>query len=547
MIELMDDTATPELAPPVALSSGPLGVVQAADREIARLTAVRVRAVAEFAASRPASADRAPGEPGAMSAERWSVRPELLRPVSEWAAQELSVALSITTNAAETMLERSLTLVQRLPGTLAALEGGALHAGHLFPMLDKVAPIADDRVRAEVEASLLRWAAGRVTTPAQLSAKARREVLRRDARAAARQLERALAERGVFWSPDRVDGMGSVTAALTLPESRALIAALGACADALEDEPGNPTRTREQKMADCLLDLVLRPGECGSPPVQVQLTLVASVATALGGDAPGEVDGHPVPAEMVRGLLRGLTGADLTHPDRELEPEPEFGLPDPDEYAAYVAAEHDFALWQEEFERRITAGEFAHDLDAGWYDPDESDLAGAPPQAATALPASATAPRMAATAGRSLVDDRPATVPEPDDWWTQADRAVDAAGRRLWEAQEAVAHAGAMVRTAAASDAGDEAAWQAGPGGRLTAAEDTMTALAAAATAQREELGRLLGTTGGGGPGPCQMVCVRARGPSLGRLPQWGARCDRDRRRRVGLGSAGAGERPAAA
>ena len=79
----MGDATIPELAPPVALSSGPLGVVQAADREIARLTAVRARAFAEFAASRPASADRAQGEKGAMSAERWSARPELLRPVSE--------------------------------------------------------------------------------------------------------------------------------------------------------------------------------------------------------------------------------------------------------------------------------------------------------------------------------------------------------------------------------------------------------------------------------------------------------------------------------
>ena len=52
----------------------PLGAVQAADREIARQTAVRARALAEFAASRPASADRAQGEPGAMSSERWASR-----------------------------------------------------------------------------------------------------------------------------------------------------------------------------------------------------------------------------------------------------------------------------------------------------------------------------------------------------------------------------------------------------------------------------------------------------------------------------------------
>jgi hypothetical protein len=71
----VDDLLTaPAPQPPVALSSGPLGAVQAADREIARQAAVRARAVAAFAASRPASVDRAPGSPGAMSAQRWAGR-----------------------------------------------------------------------------------------------------------------------------------------------------------------------------------------------------------------------------------------------------------------------------------------------------------------------------------------------------------------------------------------------------------------------------------------------------------------------------------------
>jgi hypothetical protein len=230
-------TEWPSLAPPVALSSGPLGAVQAADREIARLTAVRARAVAEFAAARPASVDRPQGQRGAMSPERWAARPDVLRGVSEWAAQELSLALSISTQAAEALLERSLTLVHGLPGTLAALDAGALHPGHLWPLLEKVAPIEDRAVRAEVEAGLLRWAAGRVTTPAQLGAKARREVARCDARAAARRLERAIKQRGVQLRPGAVDGMAAVTALLTEPEGRVLVAALGGYADAVSDDP----------------------------------------------------------------------------------------------------------------------------------------------------------------------------------------------------------------------------------------------------------------------------------------------------------------------
>src|SRR3712207_6737017 len=65
-------TEWPEFAPPVARSEGLLGEIQAADREIARQTAIRARKVAEFAASRPATADRGQGEPGAMSPERWA-------------------------------------------------------------------------------------------------------------------------------------------------------------------------------------------------------------------------------------------------------------------------------------------------------------------------------------------------------------------------------------------------------------------------------------------------------------------------------------------
>ena len=134
----MADGATGD-GPTAGWASGALGAVQAADREIARQTAMRARAVAAFAAARPASSDRPAGVPGSMSAERRAVRPPVLSDVSEWAAQELALALEITSQAAETLLERSLTLVHRLPRTLEALESGALHVGHLFPMLERVA------------------------------------------------------------------------------------------------------------------------------------------------------------------------------------------------------------------------------------------------------------------------------------------------------------------------------------------------------------------------------------------------------------------------
>lgn len=85
----MADGATRE-EPRAGWASGALGAVQAADREIARQTALRARAVAAFAATRPASADRPAGEPGSMRLERRAVRPAVLSDVSEWAGSAVT-------------------------------------------------------------------------------------------------------------------------------------------------------------------------------------------------------------------------------------------------------------------------------------------------------------------------------------------------------------------------------------------------------------------------------------------------------------------------
>jgi hypothetical protein len=486
----------PEFAPPIGLSEGPLGQVQAADREIARQTSLRARAVAQFAASRPATNDRAQGEPGAMSAERWAARPAILRGVSEWAARELVVALSISNEAAEALIARSLTLVHRLPGTLAALEAGALNAGHLWPMLEKVAPIEDDVVRAEVEADLLRWAAGRVTTPAQLGARARREVARWDARAAARQLARAIRERGVQLRPEPVDGMAAVTTLLTTPEALALYRALEAYADAVPDDPDAP-RTRGQKMADCLLDLVLRPGETQTPPVQVLLTVVASVDTMAGGDRPGEIDGSVVPAEVVREVLRGLT---QRHVDAD--------FPAPAEVCWQQAEQEELGRWWAEVERRVLTGVLGSGPDP-MLDGDVLCKPDAALDTDAALDLDAaldTEVRDGSDAGSFRASDTSVDpsrdadrLPnEPDGWWAAADSAVDEAGQAVRRAQQALSDAQRVVDAAAEADSADEAAWRAGPG-RFTEAGDALAVLRSMTDVQRDELVDLLTRTAGGG------------------------------------------------
>ncbi|SFL45980.1 HNH endonuclease signature motif containing protein [Geodermatophilus ruber] len=509
-------TEWPAFAPPVELAPGPLGRAQAAARETARQFAVQARAVAEFAATRPAAGDRAQGEPGAMSAARWAGRAEVLRPVSEWAAQELMIACSLSLQSAEALVERSLTLVQRLPGTLAALEAGALHPGHVFPLLEIVAPIGSDRVRGEVEAEVLRWAAGRVISPAQLADKARREATARDARATARRLAEAIKRRGVSLRPERTPGMATVTAVLTVPEARALYRALAAMADALDD-PADP-RGRGQKMADCLLDLVLRPGESGLVPVQVLLTVVASVQTLLGGDQPGEIDGQTVPAEMVRQLIRavaerGVSAPLAVRPDpaRPTQRTPVEPLPpaSPAEDPVWQEIEQrELTAWWAETERRVLAGEL---IDALEPIPDEVLAAWAAEAGEEAVradlaldePADAVPgddPPAGDPADRDPWDAHPANGDPPGPgWWAAADRALDDASQALLRAQRALAHASRTVRTAECADAADEAAWRAGPAGRVTAATSALAALHAAAESDRRWLAELLGATAGGG------------------------------------------------
>ena len=459
MIERMDVTSETRAAPSptVGWASGPLGAVQAASREIGRQTALRARAVAAFAATRPASDDRPPGTPGAMSADRRASRPEVLAGVSEWAAQELVIAMSITQVAAENLLQRSLTLVHRLPRTLVALESGLIHDGHLWHLLDKVAPIADATIRARVEREVLDWVAGRsVTTPAQLGAKARRSVLRHDAAAAAQRLARALRERGVSVRSDRREGMAVFDALLTVPEAHALLDVLGRYADAIDDP--DDTRTRGQKMADCLLDLVLRPGEQDGPPVQARLTLVAGVATLLGGDQPGEIDGEPVPAELVRALARALGLLPEVRPEApDSSPDPDLWPDEPPAEAWTDAVRAADERWWAAVEERALRGEWrgAEDpplevLERWWAEEQHWD---------ESTP-SESRPHPRGEPGPDRQQDEVAPSDEPSGEWAAADRAVDRAGEVLLNLQRAVGAAHRAVSAAWRAAADGEDAWE---------------------------------------------------------------------------------------
>jgi hypothetical protein len=293
-----------------------------------------------------------------------------------------------------------------------------------------------------------------------------------------------------------------------VPEVEALHAALSACVDALPEDPAD-TRTREQKLRDVLCDLALRPGTSEVPPVQVVLTLVAGVPTLLGGDQPAELGAGVVSAETARQLLDAVTGtglgegvlADLrrsaattpggaTVAGAEVE-----GEPAGDEHPAVDdgPAPMPQDAWLASAEQRLAGGEidleFDRELAAAQARWEAEFAAGAiadpdpPGDRPDAPPGLSTPPRPAAASG----------------WWAAADRAVADASAAQWAAEQAVARAGRLVRTAERADAADEAAWRRSAAGRVDAAEDAVTALRTADEADRAALQDLLARTGGGG------------------------------------------------
>jgi uncharacterized protein DUF222 len=200
------------------VGAGHLAAARAAHLEQCRQAAVQVRALAAFAAARPAAVlDRPDQEVGAAAAASRAARPAVLTPVSEWAVDEAMVALGLSAPAANGLLADAVTLVHRLPATVAALEAGVIGWPHARMLAEVLGPVKD-AARTGVEARLLARAAGK--TVAQLREAARRAVLRADADAATRRLAAAIRERGVRLHPGR-DGMAGLAAVLTLPVAAA--------------------------------------------------------------------------------------------------------------------------------------------------------------------------------------------------------------------------------------------------------------------------------------------------------------------------------------
>jgi hypothetical protein len=296
-----------------------------------QLAAYRVEVVAGFARDRTEADDARPGTVGAASPE-WAPDQgeERLPGVSEFFPDELALILNCSRAEATSLAEVALTLVERLPGTWAALADGELdwpRARALARELGWPARDTEPELVSEVEAAVLPRAAELSVT--KLRALTRRELLRRDAAAAERR--RKDAERAADVTVHgAADGMSELRAFMPAPVSAAVREAVDTYAR-MAKAAGDPRPIGLLRTA-FLSDLALRPWDDSRPPVTAAVTVVAPLPTLAGPVCdhpavtvpppaatspvqPGEVDSLPITAGQLRALLTELDALWSAGPD----------------------------------------------------------------------------------------------------------------------------------------------------------------------------------------------------------------------------------------
>jgi uncharacterized protein DUF222 len=322
--------------------------LQRVQRLKAELAAYELELVAGFAADRPASLDRQPGDPGAATSAE-ETAPE---GVSEFFPDELALTLNCARATATTLTEHALTLTGSLTATLAELAAGWLdwpRARTFAEELGWTARDTDPAVIAAVEAAVLPEAAG--LSVRKLKARLRAELAARDAAASDRRRERA--HRAVTVKRRPVgDGVSELVAGM--PDELA-----AACQAAIDELAWRAQRAGDDRpigmlRSGVLADLVLRPWLVPEPVaahLEVQVPLGAltpdrflavgaplpaafqrrAEAGAGSGPVAGEADcgrvrpggvaaptgtvvGTPITAAHVRDLLAQLDAAGLHTP-----------------------------------------------------------------------------------------------------------------------------------------------------------------------------------------------------------------------------------------
>jgi hypothetical protein len=227
-----------------------LDEVSALDTQIARLTAVRARRVAEAGRHlhRQHPTDQSTAGP------RWSsARVERVEFLTE-----LALLTRRTEYRAATLIDTSTALVTRLPLTLAALSSGRVSWEHAEAVAKYADGLSGDALTA-YDSRLAELAAE--VNPKQLEKKARHQVELAQPTTAVHRAEKAVATRRLYIDP-AADGMANLTLFAPAPEIHAIADRAVKLAVGLK-AAGDP-RSMSHLKVDVLTDLLLN-GETSIP------------------------------------------------------------------------------------------------------------------------------------------------------------------------------------------------------------------------------------------------------------------------------------------
>jgi hypothetical protein len=254
-----------------------LAAMRETERQIAAGQAEQLRRLARFASMRPAKDNR---------------------PFSEFAADEVAVALGWTRNQAAHRLHLAVAVTKRLPDTLAALARGDLDLRQVEAIEDLTSPLSVETARA-VEAAVLPRAVGWNTS--ELRRAVRRVIARLDPDGVKERAEVRRQDRRVEFIP-MDDCMAELRAYLPAADATRIYQRLGAFAKAAA--PGDE-RTMDQRRADAFTDLMLDTANGKNSGVLIQVTVPASTLMGL-DEQSGELAGYgEITAEQVREIAAG--------------------------------------------------------------------------------------------------------------------------------------------------------------------------------------------------------------------------------------------------
>ncbi len=245
-LELDHSTADPAGLSDAALIDTIIGFDRTASWALAR----QARLLAEFAQRRPGDHPLA-------------ARCDTPSRASEFAPDEIGVALRLSRTTAANRLVMAETLIADLPGTLAAWQAGTIDSLKARAITETSYLLPREQ-RGALEARVLPRAGQQ--TIAQLRAALARAVLVLDPEGAAERHHYRRADRRVVVSPDQ-DGMASLWALLSAPDATAAYQRLCELARGLgSDDP----RGMDARRADLLVDLLTgrrcgATGDCPDP------------------------------------------------------------------------------------------------------------------------------------------------------------------------------------------------------------------------------------------------------------------------------------------